>query len=405
MGQMKKGYRDGTGTLRERNGVILYEGDWKDDKPHGYGKKYFPRTHDRHEGSYVHGERHGLGIYLWANGDKYSGDWDKGLMHGRGRFEWAANGEVYNGQWVKGKMTGEGIKVQSDGCRLQGAFVAGELHGWAEKIFSGGDRYTGYFKNNSREGYGEYVWTDGSRYRGQWHNDLTHGRGELVTALDRISAERDRDRLRYRRGDSSWLDSILSYSGEFSCGRLHGFGTANMFDGSIYTGEWKEDRFEGWGRLRHADQSEYEGDLHYGMRHGQGQLQHHMQFIPTLEEEDNMTDGSVTSTSTPPHPFFPGHVALQIPAPLPLTHIPHEAEFEPPQEELDLTPQGPAVLVEDVLHTWGGIYIGEWVQDRPHGRGTLQLRNGQLYQGNFYHGRIHHQPSVDDDISTGEEPS
>ena len=55
-------------------------------------------------------------------------------MHGRGRFEWAASGEVYNGHWVKGKMTGEGIKVQSDGCRLQGSFLGGELNGWGEKV-------------------------------------------------------------------------------------------------------------------------------------------------------------------------------------------------------------------------------------------------------------------------------
>lgn len=59
-----------------------------------------------------------------------------GLMHGRGRFEWAASGEVYNGHWVRGKMTGEGIKVQSDGCRLQGSFLGGELNGWGEKVSS-----------------------------------------------------------------------------------------------------------------------------------------------------------------------------------------------------------------------------------------------------------------------------
>ena len=53
-------------------------------------------------------------------------------------------------------------------------------------------------------------------------------------------------------------------------------------------------------------------------------------------------------------------------------------EFEPPLEELDLSPLGPAASVEDVLHTWGGIYLGDWQQDRPHGRGTLQLRNGQV---------------------------
>lgn len=53
-------------------------------------------------------------------------------------------------------------------------------------------------------------------------------------------------------------------------------------------------------------------------------------------------------------------------------------EFDPPVEELDLSPEGPAVSVEDVLHTWGGIYLGDWMQDRPHGQGTLQLRNGQV---------------------------
>lgn len=65
------------------------------------------------------------------------GSWDvslTGLMHGRGRFEWAATGEVYNGAWAKGKMTGEGIKISFDGSRAQGAFTNGVLDGWAEKV-------------------------------------------------------------------------------------------------------------------------------------------------------------------------------------------------------------------------------------------------------------------------------
>lgn len=29
----------------------------------------------------MNGERHGLGVYLWANGDKYSGDWQMGMIY------------------------------------------------------------------------------------------------------------------------------------------------------------------------------------------------------------------------------------------------------------------------------------------------------------------------------------
>lgn len=67
------------GVLKEKNGNILYDGEWEDDKPCGYGRKYFPRSGDRHEGRYLDGERHGFGIYLWANGDRYSGDWKAGI--------------------------------------------------------------------------------------------------------------------------------------------------------------------------------------------------------------------------------------------------------------------------------------------------------------------------------------
>ena len=36
MGQFKNGLRHGKGNFHYSNGDI-YDGDWKDDKPHGYG--------------------------------------------------------------------------------------------------------------------------------------------------------------------------------------------------------------------------------------------------------------------------------------------------------------------------------------------------------------------------------
>ncbi len=75
---MVDGLREGRGKLLAKGGLILYDGEWKNDKPDGFGCKTFPLTGDRHEGLYVAGQRHGHGVYLFANGDKYTGIWSNG---------------------------------------------------------------------------------------------------------------------------------------------------------------------------------------------------------------------------------------------------------------------------------------------------------------------------------------
>ena len=55
-----------------------------------------------HEGYYVKDKRQGWGMYIWANGDKYVGNWHRGIMQGEGTFIWA-RGDVYQGSWLKGK--------------------------------------------------------------------------------------------------------------------------------------------------------------------------------------------------------------------------------------------------------------------------------------------------------------
>ena len=51
----------------------------------GFKTSIYKKSGDRHEGYYKDGKRDGHGVYLWANGDKYSGMWRAGLMHGTGR--------------------------------------------------------------------------------------------------------------------------------------------------------------------------------------------------------------------------------------------------------------------------------------------------------------------------------
>jgi hypothetical protein len=46
----------------------------------------------------VRGEYHGTGTYRYANGDVYSGEWERGMKHGAGTYRWA-DGTVYEGLW------------------------------------------------------------------------------------------------------------------------------------------------------------------------------------------------------------------------------------------------------------------------------------------------------------------
>ena len=41
---------------------------------------------------------HGRGVFKFANGDMYDGDWKDNYMHGRGFFKYA-DGSSYEGEW------------------------------------------------------------------------------------------------------------------------------------------------------------------------------------------------------------------------------------------------------------------------------------------------------------------
>ena len=56
----------------------MYSGGWKNNQLHGYGE------------------------FSWANGKKFTGNYEFDLKAGKGRFEWP-DGKVYDGMWSKGQ--------------------------------------------------------------------------------------------------------------------------------------------------------------------------------------------------------------------------------------------------------------------------------------------------------------
>ena len=67
-----------------------YVGEFKDNKFNGHGKYYHlaegPLKGYKYEGKWLNNKRHGLGIVIWPNGNKYIGEQKNGELHGFGTF-------------------------------------------------------------------------------------------------------------------------------------------------------------------------------------------------------------------------------------------------------------------------------------------------------------------------------
>lgn len=105
----------GKGKLILPTGAV-YDGEWKDGKPHGKGKAIKPDGLV-YEGEWKDGKPHGKGTVVRANGTLYDGEWKDGNAHGNGKAIYT-NGDVYDGEWKDGNPQGKACKP--DGIVIHG---------------------------------------------------------------------------------------------------------------------------------------------------------------------------------------------------------------------------------------------------------------------------------------------
>lgn len=109
VGEYSNDNKSGKGTCYDKDGNLIYYGDFANDRPTGT----YPSTEsyssyrfeilsydggDQYIGETKDGKRHGFGVYVWANGDAWYGPWTDGSRDGRGIYMYY-NGQVFEGKW------------------------------------------------------------------------------------------------------------------------------------------------------------------------------------------------------------------------------------------------------------------------------------------------------------------
>ncbi|KAH8097302.1 hypothetical protein JL720_190 [Aureococcus anophagefferens] len=128
VGRWRDNKKNGRGLFTFADGNT-YDGDFLDDIQHGYGKLvYMPTTilEESYEGEWQDGLRQGRGVYRYREQDamkSYDGDWLSNLRHGKGQLEYR-DGGYYKGDWVNERMTGRGLYVWPDGSQYEGQTCA-----------------------------------------------------------------------------------------------------------------------------------------------------------------------------------------------------------------------------------------------------------------------------------------
>ena len=93
-----------------------------------------------------------MGVYEFARGDVYTGEFENGWIHGHGTYALVDGTILYTGQWEKAKKHGIGEFRLSDGSIYRGSFKANKFNGLGLQRLPDNALYQGNYENNQRVG-------------------------------------------------------------------------------------------------------------------------------------------------------------------------------------------------------------------------------------------------------------
>ncbi len=131
-GDCEEGYLQGFGKLKMFENNIEYyvfEGFISKGKIEGSGKLIILSDGDIYEGNYSNGKPNGFGHFFNDDGDHYEGQFKDGLRSGKGTYWYSPESKLfkYVGEWRKGKENGKGTLYYRNSQKTSGNFINGVL--------------------------------------------------------------------------------------------------------------------------------------------------------------------------------------------------------------------------------------------------------------------------------------
>ena len=237
---------------------------------------------NKYQGDFRKGLMHGRGLIVFGNGNRYNGDWSSGLREGLGIYTFVT-GNVYSGAFRKNKFSGQGTMTFSSGNKYVGYWENDQPNGQGVFNFAGGDRYEGSFVNGKFTGNGTMFYKNNEKYVGEWQDNQRHGRGKMYRSNGAlIEGIWENGQLKVQSGgntEGSKISNAATNTNEplQDCNKAYcktGKGTYKYGDGSVWTGDFKDGVPEGQGTCVYINGDKYVGRFERHAPQGEGTMYH-----------------------------------------------------------------------------------------------------------------------------------
>jgi len=250
--------------------------------------------------------------------------------------------QLLQAQCQSGDCTnGTGVFIYPSGAKYVGQFKSGEIHGIGACYYTDGSKYQGEWVQRFPQGRGTKTFEDGRQWTGMWQKGQPiDNNGEVIVDL-------------FPENDVDDDDGTNIQSGCLAGDCENGIGTYAYADGSKYEGQFTTGKPQGTGTFTYANNETFVGTFKGGYKHGKGVYQ--------------KGDGKQIVGEWKEGEYF-GNPQLNY---------------------------GKVGCVSGNCKNGAGVYVykdksakyvGQFVNSKPQGDGTIHYVNGEQYKGEFKNG-------------------